>query len=275
MTSGVRSLRTRQPPPRRQTASQLGAIFETDPRDRRGWFEDGTMTTIEMTHERARTAAQLVRTRSRVRQILLLCGILSPLLYVATDVLGGMRYEGYSFSSQAISELMAIGAPSETFVDPLFITYGVLTLAFGVGVFREGLDGNRALRIAGLLLIAYAASGLTGPVFFEMHQRGAGGGSGSDFPHIVLTGVLVGLTLLAIGSSAFALGKRFRAYCFGALTTLIVFGVLSAPYGARLAAGQPTPGFGIVERILIYSSLLWIAVFAIALLRRPFRPLSS
>jgi hypothetical protein len=55
----------------------------------------------------------------------------------ATDVLGGMRYEGYSFTSQAISELMATGAPSEAFVDPLFITYGVLALAFSVGVRRE------------------------------------------------------------------------------------------------------------------------------------------
>ena len=73
------------------------------------------------------------------RKTLLVCGILSSLLYVATDVLGGMRYPGYSFTSQAVSELMAIGAPSEAFVDPLFIAYGVLVLAFGVGVLREGV----------------------------------------------------------------------------------------------------------------------------------------
>jgi hypothetical protein len=47
-----------------------------------------------------------------------------------------------------------------------------------------------------------------------------------------------------------------------------VFGALSAPYGARLAAGEPTPGFGIIERITIYASLLWVAVLAVALLRR-------
>jgi hypothetical protein len=55
------------------------------------------------------------------RKALLVSGILSSLLYVAIDVLGGMRYEGYSFTSQAISELMATGAPSEAFVDALFI----------------------------------------------------------------------------------------------------------------------------------------------------------
>jgi hypothetical protein len=85
----------------------------------------------------------------------------------------------------------------------------------------------------------------------------------------VLTGVLVALTLLAIGFGAFALGKRFRAYSLATLAVMIALGTVSGRYGALLAAGQPTPGFGIVERVLIYSSLLWVAVLAAALLRRP------
>ena len=203
-----------------------------------------------------------------MRLALLVCGILSSLLYVATDVLGGMRYEGYSFTSQAISELMATGAPSEAFVDPPFIIYGVLALAFGIGVLREGTDRSRALRISGALLIGYAAIGFTGPTLFEMHPRGVAT-SASDTLHIVLTGALVLLTLLAIGFGAFALDRPFRIYSFATLLLLIVFGALAAPYGARLAAGQSTPGFGIIERINIYASLLWVLVLAIALLRRP------
>ncbi len=206
--------------------------------------------------------------RGMVRKGLLACGMLSSLLYVATDLLGGMRYPGYSFTSHAISELMAVGAPSEPLVDPLFIMYGVLALAFGVGVFRDAAGRNRALRITGALLIGYAAVGFAGPTFFEMRQRGASS-LASDIPHIVLTGVLVVLLLLAIGFGAFALDKRFRIYSFATLVTVIVFGALTAPYATRIAAGQPTPGFGIIERIDVYSSLLWVAVLAIALLRRP------
>jgi hypothetical protein len=37
----------------------------------------------------------------------------------------------------------------------------------------------------------------------------------------------------------------------------------------RLAAGEATPGFGIIERITVCASLAWIAVFAVALLREP------
>jgi hypothetical protein len=225
------------------------------------------MTISETTRVRGRTTAQQAGRGSMVRRLLLGCGILSSLLYVATDVLGGMRYEGYSFTSQAVSELMAIGAPSEALVDPLFVTYGVLASAFGVGVLREGAGRSRALRIGGALLIGYAAVGLTGPTFFEMHQRGAGG-SASDAPHIVLTGVLVLLSLLAIGCGAFALGERFRIYSVATLLTVVALGALSAPYGARLAAGQPTPGLGILERVTIYASLAWVAALAVALLRR-------
>lgn len=224
------------------------------------------MTTLGLTMAGRRARMEAVHSRSMTRQLLLACGVLSSLLYAATDFLGGMRYEGYSFTSQAISELMAVGAPSESFVDPLFLLYGVFAVAFGVGVFQKDADGRR-LRITGALLTAYAIVGLTGPLFFEMGQRGSGG-AGSDFGHIVLTAALVLLLLLTVGFGANALGKRFRAYSWATLLTVIVFGAVSASFGARLAAGAPTPGFGIIERIHVYAFLLWIAVFAIALLRR-------
>jgi len=144
------------------------------------------------------------------------------------------------------------------------LLYGVLAVAFGVGVVQ--MEARR-LRIVGALLTAYAITGLTGPLFFEMSQRGAGG-AGNDVAHIVLTAMLVLLLLLAVGFGANALGKRFRAYSSLTLLTVILFGAVSAPFGARLATGQPTPGFGIIERIHVYAFLLWVAVFATALLRR-------
>ena len=200
------------------------------------------------------------------RRTLLVCGVLSSLLYAATDLVGGLVYPGYSFTSQAISELMATGAPSERVVDPLFLVYGVLALSFGIGVAREASNRNRALRIVGGLLIAYAVLGFSGPLWFEMHPRGTGGID--DTPHIVLTAALVALTLLAIGIGAFALGTRFRRYSVATLLIVILFGAVSGAYGARLAAGQTTPGFGIVERVIVYGSLGWMAMLAVALLRR-------
>ena len=85
------------------------------------------------------------------RKLLFFCGILSSLLYVGTDVLGTMRLEGYSFTSQTVSELSAIDAPSRPLVVPLFLTYSVLVIAFGLGVWGSA-GRKRALRVtAGLL----------------------------------------------------------------------------------------------------------------------------
>lgn len=203
-----------------------------------------------------------------LQSVLLLCGVISSALYVVTDIAGGLSYPGYSFTSQAVSELMAIGAPSESLVDPLFLLYNALVIAFGVGVVRAAGSRSRALGLTGALLIGYGVVGLTGPTLFEMHQRGTSGVRG-DVPHIVVTGVIVLFTLIAIAVAAFAFGRGFRLYSFATLLTMIAGGIISAPYGARLAAGEATPGFGIIERVDIYTSLLWIAVFSITLLRRP------
>ena len=204
-----------------------------------------------------------------VQRFLLASGALSSLLYLVTDVLGGLRYKGYSFTSQAVSELMARGAPSEPLVDPLFQLYNVFVVAFGAGILRD-TGSNRALRVVGALLLVYGLLGFTGPLFFEMNQRGTA--SDGDLPHIVLTAVLILLLLLAIGAGASAFGRRFRAYSLVTLLAVIGFGALTAPFAAKIAAGEPTPGFGLIERACIYSFLLWIAVTSAMLLQRRTRP---
>jgi hypothetical protein len=47
---------------------------------------------------------------------------------------------------------------------------------------------------------------------------------------------------------------------------VIFLGVLTIPFAGRLAAGEPTPGLGIVERIMIGAWLLWQTMLAITLL---------
>jgi hypothetical membrane protein len=205
-----------------------------------------------------------------LRKVLLVCGILSSLLYVGTDVLGAMRYKGYSYTSQAISELMAIGAPTKPLVDPLFITYSVLVMAFGVGVWGSARR-KRALRFTGGLLVGVGAVGLVATLFFPMHQRGAEKML-VDTLHVALTGVITLFILLAIGFRATVHGRQFRLYSFATLLTLLVFGALAALDGIRLAAQQPTPWLGVTERITIGAYLLWVLVLAIAILRKVSRP---
>jgi hypothetical membrane protein len=198
-----------------------------------------------------------------LRKTLLVCGILSSLLYVATDALAALRYGDYhSYVSQAISELGAVGAPTKPLVDPLFITYSILIIAFGVGVWSSA-HRKRALQLIAGLLIGIGAVGLVTP---PMNLRGTGHISG-DLPHIALTSVIVLFILLAIAFGASLYGRRWRLYSFATLVILLVSGAGTGFEASQLAAQQPTPWLGVAERINIGAYLLWVLVLAISLLR--------
>jgi Protein of unknown function (DUF998) len=78
-----------------------------------------------------------------VRKIFLSCGIVSSVLYVITDVLGTLRYPGYSYADQEFSELTAQGAPTRDFMVALnVVPYTLLVAAFA------GASGHRLLRNA-------------------------------------------------------------------------------------------------------------------------------
>ena len=204
-----------------------------------------------------------------LRKILLACGILSSLFYVAITILTASRYEGYSSASQTISELSAIGAPTRPLWVLLGAVYSLLVTAFGWGVWRSA-SRNRPLRVAGGLIMAgFAVTGLAWPLA-PMHVRevlAAGGGTLSDTMHIVLSMVTVVLMSLAIGFGAAALGKRFRLYSIKTMVILVGFGVLTGLDSPRISANLPTPWIGVWERISIGAFLLWIVVLAVTLLR--------
>ena len=98
-----------------------------------------------------------------VRRLLLICGILSSLLYVAMNVFVAMQWEGYSSASQTVSELSAIGAPTRPLWVLLGIAYTLLVTAFGWGVWMSARR-NRPLRVVGGLMVAYGVIGLAWPL---------------------------------------------------------------------------------------------------------------
>jgi hypothetical protein len=200
------------------------------------------------------------------RKVLLVSGIASSVLYAL--MIWGIRYEGYSRISQVPSELTAIGAPTRALWVQLGWIYTALVAAFGFGLWTSA-GRDRALRIVGVLVLAYASLGFLWP-FAAMHQRevlAAGGGAPSDTIHIVLGGVTVLLTFLMIGFAAPAFGKRFRLYSIASIVVLLAFGGLTFLEAPRLQANLPTPWIGLWERINISVFLLWFVVLAAKLWR--------
>ncbi len=203
--------------------------------------------------------------RTTLQTTLLLCGIAAPVLYVATDVVAAMRWDGYSFRDQTISELNAIGAPTRSFTIAMgLMGYSVLT-AFGIGVWRAAARSRR-LRVAGGALTALGLQALWAVPFASMHVRGVER-SFSDTLHLVDGAVAGVLFVTAVGLAAAAFGRRFRLYSLATLVVVLGFVFWSGADASRVADDLATPWLGIKERIGFYSYQAWFAGLAVTLLR--------
>ncbi|HLK14412.1 MAG TPA: DUF998 domain-containing protein [Fimbriimonadaceae bacterium] len=202
-----------------------------------------------------------------MRKTFLGCGVASSLLYAAMNAVVPLFYKGYRSASLTVSELSAVGTPTRSLWVALAAVYALLLVAFGWGIWQSA-HGSRLLQLVGGVMIGQGVLGFFWP---PMHQRAilaAGGGTLTDTMHIVFTAVWGLLALLAIVCGAAAFGTSFRLYSVATILVLFVFGGLTSADAPRLQANLPTPWIGVWERINIGSYLLWVAVFALLLMRR-------
>jgi hypothetical protein len=208
------------------------------------------------------------QTLKSFKKLLLSCGILSSLWYVGINIIVPTQYPGYSIVTQTVSELSAIDAPTRPLWFLLCIFFSLLFIAFGTGIWLTA-NGNRKLRFVAAIIVFDAVLGFFWP---PMHQRevlAAGGGTISDTLHLAWAYVHLGLMLLMIGFGAASLGKGFRIFSFATVLVFIVFGILTSMESPGIEANTATPHIGVWERVNIGAYMLWVVVFALALLQRP------
>jgi hypothetical protein len=199
-----------------------------------------------------------------VRRVLLGCGVLSSVLYLGAEVYAWTRYPGYSPVAQGFSELLAAGAPTRALLVAVAgAPYNLLVAALGVGVWLSPAR-RRVARSTGALLGLYALLSYVGGTVLQMDPREIEGSMRTTV-HERATAVMVLSMLLAMGVGAFLHGRRFRLYSLGTLLTVVVFAGLTFQQVARLAAHEPAPWLGAIERVGIYAWMLWVAVLAISL----------
>jgi Protein of unknown function (DUF998) len=198
--------------------------------------------------------------RERVRKALLAAGPLSSLLYVVTaDVVLASLWDNYSRTGDMVSKLFALGAPGRPVVVVFIGVYTVLFTAFGFGV-RGSAHGNRALRVTAALLTGYGLWNVVGG-FFPLDLN-----NDASVPwHIVATNVQLLLMVTAMGYSAAAFHGWLRWYSIASLCTSVVLGAVAFMFAAQ----APHPVLGVGERVSIGAFLLWVAVLARALWRKP------
>ena len=201
------------------------------------------------------------------RRLLLYCGVVASLLYIAMNILIPFLYEGYNWKTQVVSELSAVDAPTRSLWFPLGIAYTLLIAAFGLGILRSA-GQKRSLRIVGILMLLH---GLLGLAWSPMHQRevlAAGGGTFTDTWHIVMSVITVLLMFFSIGFGSAAFGRGFRVYSMLTIIVFIAFGILTFKEAPQIDKNLSTPFIGLWERINIAAFMVWLLVFASILLRK-------
>ena len=203
-------------------------------------------------------------------QVLLGCGIVAPVWWAAMDVVGSLRYEGYSYIDQTISELGAEGAPIRDFMTVLSgIPYAVLMIAFGMGIWITAGE-RRAQRITAAVLIGEVVWGFVGGLAFPMATReviAAGQETLRNQMHAWYGIGMPMLLALAIGFGSRLFGKRFRSFSYAAMLAMVVFGMLMGLQTSAMTANEPTPWLGVEERVTAYVPMLWLVVLAVGLLQ--------
>ncbi len=197
-----------------------------------------------------------------MRTALLICGVLSTLLYLSMNVFIPMQWDSYSRALQPISELFAIGAPTRSVWVSLNVVYSLLVVAFGWGV-RKTAQSNRRTRIAGTLLIVGGLLGLYIPPMHLRHEPF----TLVDLLHAAWSVESLLMMPAVMGLAAASFGRKFLVYTIVTLAVWLVFGTLTFIDSLRLALHEPTSWIGVWERITFGAYMLWLVVFAALLLR--------
>jgi hypothetical protein len=197
-------------------------------------------------------------------KILMLCGIFAPVAYVVVVIFGGILRPGYSHLSDAVSELIATGAPNKSLLDLLFALYNLLVLAFAFGLFlivRSENQGKVTGTFGSIFLILEGIFGLI-TIFFSQDP----GGVPTTFTgtmHIVLAGLssltsMLATLLMGFWFKNISYLRRFSTHPFMSVAIVFLSGGLAA---ASVAAKSPFGG--LLERVTIGGFLQWLFVIAL------------
>jgi hypothetical protein len=209
------------------------------------------------------------RERTLDKRLLLYGGMLSPLLYLAADVIGGLLTPGYVFREQAVSELLMVGAEYRGLTVTLVFASSIAGILFGVGLVLHFNYGRSKLLFIGsvLMIVSALSTSMTSTAFPQDPIDGEVTFAGTM--HLTLVGInvvisIVFILMLGIGLNKEFGWKTFRIYSFITLALMALGGVISVQFIAN-----DIHYLGVSERLSIYAYLVWSAVMAWMLLKEP------
>jgi hypothetical membrane protein len=199
------------------------------------------------------------------KKLLYYAGMASGLAYLLGDIIGGIITPGYSFISNAVSELSQSGADNRPLMVPFLFIHAVLLILFGYAIMvHHPYKKSKSVFFGGLLISVVGIShSLSGTIFPQDPV-----GDPATFPgtmHLILVGItviLIFLLLPMMGQGLYVLKKwvTFRAFSLICLPIMIILGALT-PFMIEIGM------MGVAERIVGYTFYLWSFVLAYLLIK--------
>ncbi len=190
-----------------------------------------------------------------------LSGILAPVIYVLALVIGNILDPTYSQIGRTVSELIQRGAPNRDLLNALFVVYNLLIIPFAVGLYMSLKKGwTSGIVLASLVIIGLL--GVAWTLFFPLDEGGQSV-SLTGMLHLIVGGLVVPFTFafqLAFWRNA-TKDERWKKY---GTFSLVIF-VITLVFGLITVAFVNSDFRGLIERITIGSTLLWIEVLALRL----------
>ena len=191
-------------------------------------------------------------------------GVVAPMVYVVTAVIGGAITPGYSHVRNAIGELVQRNAAHELVINVAFALSNSLVLLFAIALFmRTRSLGALDFSIGARFVTATAVTGLA-MIAFPMDPIGLPL-TPSGIAHIILAGFaslfsMSGMLAICIGLRRLQGGRLWSNYAALSLAITFVSGVAAA-----LGAVQLWSTMGFWERLSVGAYLQFVFVFALIL----------
>lgn len=201
------------------------------------------------------------------RRVFYLLGLLAPLLFVFTALLGGALRPGYSHIADTVSELFSPGSPNRLLLTVLLTLYAISFSLFGFGLLRFVQNKGECKRIGIVAACAFICVGLLSILTATVFPQDAWGSTPTfaGKMHMIISGVIalpsvLYMLLFGVWFHHTGIATFFRTYSIATVVAVV-------PATAWFVVSTGGPLMGIAERAAILVGFQWTFVLALVVLK--------
>lgn len=201
------------------------------------------------------------------RRVLYLLGLLAPVIFVFTAILGGALRPDYSHVSDTVSELFSPGSPNRLLLTILYILFAISLSLFGFGLLRFVQIRRKHTGIgsrAAILFILVGVLNIFTATIFPQDPWGAPptfqGGMYMFVSGVISILSILYMLLFGIWFRRAGISKSFVIYSLATIVGAILT-------GGWFAISFGTTIMGITERMAIFVGFQWTFILSILVMR--------